>query len=109
VYRGRAIHPSAWKGFSAKSISSKLHTPVPLRADNGIFHFSFSASCSCWLAETGYIIPVLAVEESVVRCEIRTAAAKLFAGVDAWSGDVYNPLTIIELKPVALACHAWVK
>jgi hypothetical protein len=31
------IQRSAWKGCSAKSISSMLHSPVPLRADNGLF------------------------------------------------------------------------
>jgi hypothetical protein len=90
-------------------LSARSSLRLPLVSISASQHFSFSASCSCWLAETGYIIPVLAVEESVVTCEIRTAAAKLFAGVDAWSGDVYNPLTVIKLKPVALACHAWVK
>jgi hypothetical protein len=27
-------------------------------------------------------------------------------GLDAWSRDVYNLLTIVDLEPVALACHA---
>jgi hypothetical protein len=85
-------------------LSARSSLQLPLVSISALQLFSFLL-----IAEIGYIIPVLAVEESVVRCEIRTAAAKLFAGVDAWSGDVYNPLTIIELKPVALACHAWVK